>query len=227
MHPFSKVNPTCLKAGELTLKHTSSRILQCSDKASFLNVGLLVCHAPHNGTDAEARMTWWSSLKAILNECKLARVDTLMLIHANFRFGEAHGHHCGGHQLEQVDENTASFLEALELGRMCATFTFEEDSAGHYQATWLSNCGKWHRLDYICSPVRWRDGHIAVEVTTQIDVATVKFDHIAVLANFRHSSEVGKRGPATRRSLLYSKLALKDPECCEIFSRAWEKIQVE
>lgn len=215
-----------VKMEEITIKLASPRILLWFVMAPFFDIDGLVCHAPHNGAAAEVRAASWSSLMAVLRGCTLVNREALLLIDANSRLGEAHGLHCGTHLPEACDDNTAPFLDALELGRLCTTSTFADYTSNNSQGSWVSNAGKLQRLDYVCAALSWCDDTINIGPSAEIDVATIKIDHLAAVVRFRHRVEVSKRTKPISRSLPYYKFALKDPPKRELFEQALLKSSI-
>lgn len=160
----------------------SPRLFHSTIRAEYLNVDVIVSHAPHNGHEADERAAWWKELACLLRKTAEAERKTLLLADANSRIAVPMDGVCGDYQpAAKQDLNSCEFIGAPAAGRLFLPLTFTCFAEPHDQRTWLSTAGLWHRIDYTAIPPEWRSAEISVAPTELLDVALVKVDHLAVI----------------------------------------------
>ena len=133
-----------------------------------------------------------------------------MCIDANARLGSQASCAVGEHESEAEDLNSPLFHQFLLAQGLLATSTFASCSAPLLaQSTWQSSSGRWHRLEYICIPQSGLGGCSFVAPLPELEVATVRIDHVPVVATLRGSTRAGSRW-VDQRKLRFSKEALAD-----------------
>ncbi len=76
---------------ELSLVHTTSRLVHCTLRSSALDVGIIVAHAHHNGAEHSCKQSWLAMLKSVTLKVRHAGREAALLVDANTRLSVRHG----------------------------------------------------------------------------------------------------------------------------------------
>lgn len=149
---------------------------------------LINTHAPHSGHSQNDIRSHWQQITQVVTS-KAPQLPVLLACDANARSGSTITDEVGGFGGAAENLSGACFREWLALHQLWLPATFSEAHQGPHETYWSPDGSVAHRLDYIglASDPRFQAVHN--RVVEEIDLATKRIDHLAVLCSFVFSAQ--------------------------------------
>ncbi len=103
---------TNIRQHEVDVIHQSSRAIHATVRSRYLDVDLVVGHAPHCGHTPEVRNEWWKFFTELLRKVTSSGRDIILMIDANSRVEHAFPGIVGDYRPEKEDGNTDASIKA-------------------------------------------------------------------------------------------------------------------
>eukprot|EP00438_Fugacium_kawagutii_P022428 Skav232855 [mRNA] locus=scaffold2451:19147:20982:- [translate_table: standard] len=153
---------------------------------------LVNTHSPHSGLGETVLESHWASISSHLRRAPQDH-PVLMACDANAHLGSINSTSIGA--FGQQTENLAGrFLrEWVQLHSMWLPATFEETHQGSHDTYWTPDGTSTHRLDYLVLPLDDRVHTVTNRVLEEVDLATTRIDHLAVMCTFTLQTTTSQR----------------------------------
>ena len=155
-------------------------------KAPHLHIRILVLHAPHQAAHDAQPDQWWSQLQTAVSRIG-SHLPLIVLGDMNAQVGSVCSDAISSHGAE-TETTTGHLLHAFLLEKqLWAPATYEACHDGQTW-TWTSTDGIHHRLDFVLVPNAWKDFHIKSYVEQDVDLCTVRDDHMVAVLHIKMST---------------------------------------
>ena len=173
----TNINGSTIGAADCVKLVNDPRRLIIRLQTHSLDLCLYVLHAPHTGWSTEGILEWWKETTRI---CTLFQDgDPLFFIDSNAQLPFAIEPHCGANGSGHMSINSEQLVQLCQHLHLWIPSTFESVHPGP-GGTWRHPSGTWHRIDYILTPLCWKDAIVWSWVDNGIDLNQSATDHLAV-----------------------------------------------
>lgn len=166
----------CFQPQHVHIASFSDRHLLAIIKAPYLQIRVLVVHAPYQGANDTELQAWWDFIQDMLAHANAA-IPLVVFGDMNARLGSVVSSavgHCGAEE----ESATGHFVHAFLLEHsLFAPSTHHQYHEGD-SMTWIAPCGQEHRLDFVFLPQDWATFTIKSYVHDGIDLALARHDHL-------------------------------------------------
>ena len=177
----------------------SPRLLIVRIIASFVDLLVVVAHAPHAAAKDEHAHVFWHTVEGFLHDIPPS-AHIVLLTDANAHLGSETTESVGDVFAEQENPPVRALHNLLQTWELFAPSTFSNNHVGP-SPTWFSPGNVPHRLDYIILPMCWRRGAVS-RVLDTFEALQGRLDHMPVLVECTlqhvHHDQPFREAPARR-----------------------------
>ena len=174
--------PCVLEHGQFTVVVAQPRLLVVSMSAPFLNLIIVVAHAPFDGSPSLSPAEFWREVAGHLDSVPPA-TPLLILTDANAHVGSCQTHAIGSVHPDEENPAGEAWHQFL-LGHSLAALNTHEECHSGPSETWISPHGKARRLDFIAAPCEWKAA-ASTWVAADFELLQHRDDHLPVVACLR------------------------------------------
>eukprot|EP00435_Cladocopium_sp_Y103_P053323 s964_g17.t1 len=176
--------PLHLQASHVQIIEANPRLLLARVTAPFLDVLLVVGHAPHSGRPEADRLHWWQELTQLLRG-HAGHVPLFVMIDANAAPGDADDHTVFADGLA-TSRSTPLWRAFLEDFNLALPQTTDLHQGGLH--TWTSIDGSsGHCLDYVAIPSDFMPYCAHSQLLSEFDLGNDQIDHVPLAVELRWS----------------------------------------
>ena len=185
----SKQSKLYFQDSHVHVARADDRCLLAVVRAPHLQLRVLVIHAPHQAAKDVQCEDWWNQLQHTVQHTA-AHFPLIVLGDMNAKLGTIPSESVDTHGAE-IENFTGHLLHSFMLEcRLWAPATHSTNHEGPTH-TWISCDGTKHRLDFVLLPMEWKRLNVCSFVQQDVDLCTVKDDHLAAAVT------VAMRNPAS------------------------------
>ena len=208
MTPFATVagKPLYIDPTRITVVESDVTKIFVQVEIPGLTITIGSVHAPHTGTDASNRQTWWKELSSSIAK---HRKDVLFILgDFNATLPETMEDHVGTLICDKGNTNSGPLQQILVENKLWAPASYEacHQGTGH---TWTHYTGKTSRLDYILVDRQIDEGACWSYPMKDIEIGNPIEDHEAIGMDIQWEWK-SHHGLKSRKSIDWSEVGKKE-----------------